>query len=164
MRITKFAQTRPCALSLARSECASLSLYLQLRLDLAAGLDALQYALAVLVDLQLGNDHLGWVDTEGDGLARGLLLHDTLDVDDILETIDRGDLAFAALVGPSNDGDFIILSDGDRADLEIAYVVLLTELLAERGTHDRAPDAGRRIVMGLARLSSRRVKGCECQL
>jgi hypothetical protein len=47
-----------------------LCLCLQLLLDLAAGLDALQDALTVLVELQLGNDDLGWVDTDGDGLTR----------------------------------------------------------------------------------------------
>lgn len=42
-----------------------LSLRLQLLLDLAAGLDALQYALAVLVELQLGDDNFRWVDADG---------------------------------------------------------------------------------------------------
>jgi len=44
-----------------------------------------------------------------------------------------------------------------------AYVVLLTELLAERGTHDSATDAGRGIEVRLARLAPRRVQGC-CNL
>lgn len=43
------------------------------------------------------------------------------------------------------------------------HVVLLTELFAERGAHDCASDAGRGIVMGLARLSARGVEGCHCQ-
>lgn len=42
------------------------SLCLQLLLDLAAGLDALKYALTVLVQLQLGDNNLGGVDTDGD--------------------------------------------------------------------------------------------------
>ena len=95
-----------------------LCLSLQLLLDLAAGLDALQYVLAVLVELQLGDDDLRGVDTDGDGGSGRLLLDDTLDVDDVLETVDGGDLAFAALVGASNDEDLIVLSDGDGADLE----------------------------------------------
>jgi len=39
-------------------------------------------------------------------------------VDDVLETVDGGDLAFATLVGASYDSDFVVLSDGDGADLE----------------------------------------------
>jgi hypothetical protein len=40
-------------------------------------------------------------------------------VDDILETVDRGDLAFAALVGASYNENFVVFSDWDGADLEI---------------------------------------------
>lgn len=101
----------------SRQSISNLCLRLQLLLDLAASLDALQYALTVLVELQLGDDDLGWVDADGDGLSRGLLLDDALDVHDVLKTVDGGDLAFAALVGASNDSDFIVLSDGDGADL-----------------------------------------------
>jgi hypothetical protein len=41
-------------------------------------------------------------------------------VDDILETVDRGDLPFAAFERSSDNGDFIVLSDGDGADLMVA--------------------------------------------
>jgi len=123
-------------------------LCLCLRLNLTTGLDALQYALTILVELQLGDDDLRWVDAKRDGLTRRLLLDDTLNVDNVLETVDGGDLAFAALVGAPNNNNFIVLSDRDGAD-----VVLLTEFLAQRCAHDRTSDAGRSIIMGLARLS-----------
>jgi hypothetical protein len=55
---------------------------------------------------------------DGDGLAGGLVLGDSLDVDDIFETVDGGDLAFATLVGASDHGDFVVLSDWDRSDLK----------------------------------------------
>jgi hypothetical protein len=82
----------------------------------------------------------------------------------VLETVDRGDLAFAALVGPSYDQNFVVFSDWDGADLEIVRetaappieitdVVFVSEFLAQWGTHDRTSNAGRGIVMGLARLS-----------
>jgi hypothetical protein len=51
-----------------RAQC-HLCLRLQLLLDLSSGLDALQYVLTVLVELQLGDDNLRWVDADGDGLA-----------------------------------------------------------------------------------------------
>lgn len=97
----------------------NLCLALQLLLDLTTSLDTLKDVLTVLVQLQLGDDDLGWVDTEGNGLSRGLLLDDTLDVDDVFETVDGGDLSLGALVGTTNDGDLIILSDWDGADLKI---------------------------------------------
>lgn len=57
------------------------------------------------------------MDAERDGLAGGLLAGDALDVDDVLETVHGGDLALAALVGASDDGDLVVLADGDAADL-----------------------------------------------
>lgn len=112
---------------------------------------------AALVELEGGDDDLGGGDAEGDGLAVGLLTGDAVDVDDPLETVDSCDLALAALVGATDNGDLIVLADGDRAD-----VVLLTELLGERGAHDSAADTGRGREVRLARLSSgRRQRGVD---
>lgn len=119
---------QPCQ---SRRLYAQLCLPLELLLDLATSLDALQYALTVLVELQLGDNNLRRVDAEGDGLSGGLLLDDSLDVDYVLETVDGSDLAFATLVGASNDENLIVLSNWDGAD-----VVLLAELLAEGCAHD----------------------------
>ncbi|KAB8294029.1 hypothetical protein EYC80_009488 [Monilinia laxa] len=153
----------------------NLCLVLQLLLDLTAGLDALKDVLTVLVQLQLGNDDLGWMDTERNGLSRGLLLDDTLDVDDVFETVDGGDLSLGTLVGATNDGNLIILSDWDGANLKFlsdakklklrrvsyTYVVLFTELLAQRSAHDGTSDAGWGIEMSLAGLSPGGVEGCR---
>lgn len=84
---------------------------------LAAALDLLQDGLAVLVELELGHDDLAGVDADGDALAVGLVAGDALDVDDVLEAVDRVDLALAALEGATDDGDLIVLADGDAADL-----------------------------------------------
>ena len=67
--------------------------------------------------MKLGDDDLGWVDAQWDGLAGGLLADDTLDVNDVLETADGGDLSLTALVGATDNGDLIILADWDGADL-----------------------------------------------
>lgn len=146
--------------------------------SLAAGLDALQDGLAVLVELQLGDDDVGGVDAQRDGLAGDLLAGDTLDVDHVLETVHGGDLALLVLVGAADDLDLVILADGDAADLfgrarsarVVAersvesklqtYVVLLTELLAERGAHDVATNAGGGLEVRLARLAAGGVEGC----
>ena len=45
---------------------ARLCLYPQLLLDLATSLDALQYVLTVLVQFQLRDNDLRWVNTDGD--------------------------------------------------------------------------------------------------
>lgn len=85
--------------------------------SLTAGLDALKDGLTVLVELELGDDHVGGVDAEGDGGTGGLLADDALDVDDVLEAVDGGDLALLVLLGATNDGDLVVLADGDRTDL-----------------------------------------------
>lgn len=59
------------------------------------------------------------MDAKWDGLAGGLVADNTLDVDDVLETVDRGDLALTSLVGATDDGDLVILADWDRADLRL---------------------------------------------
>jgi hypothetical protein len=113
------------------------------------------------------------VDAQWDGLAGGLLADDALDVDNVLETVDRGDLALTSLVGATDNGDLIILADWDGADLILllvyrsletkcaakTYVVLLTELLGERGAHDGAANAGWRAEVRLARLAAGGVEG-----
>ena len=79
--------------------------------------DALEDVLSVLVELDLGDDDLGGGDAGGDGLSVGLLAGDTLDVDEVLETVDGGDLALTALVGATGDENLVVLADWDGADL-----------------------------------------------
>lgn len=84
---------------------------------LAALLDLLQNGLTVLIELELVDDDLAGVDAHGHALAAGLVARHTLDVDNVLEAVDGGDLALAALEGATDDGDLVILADGDAADL-----------------------------------------------
>lgn len=86
-------------------------------------------------------------------------------MDNILETVDRCDLALTPLVGATNNGNLVVLSDWDGADLDLmsemlgvcavaeTNVVLLAELLAKRCAHDSTSNAGWSIVMSLAGLS-----------
>jgi len=53
------------------------------------------------------------VNPDGDRLAVDLLPSNALDVDDIFETVYRDDLSLTALEGPTGDGDFVVLADGD---------------------------------------------------
>lgn len=85
--------------------------------ELTAALGTSQDSLTVLVKLELGDDDVGGVEAQGDGLAGGLVAGDTLDVDHVLEAVDGGDLALTALVRAADDGDLVVLTDGDGADL-----------------------------------------------
>lgn len=98
-------------------DCRRLSSNGALGGELAAALGAGQDVLAVLVELELGDDDVGGVDAEGNRLAGGLVAGDALNVDDVFETVDSGDLALAALVGTTDNGDLVFLADGDGADL-----------------------------------------------
>jgi hypothetical protein len=73
--------------------------------------------LAVLVELQLGDDDLGGGNADGNRLAVDLLAGDTLDVNNVLETVDRRDLALTTLERTTGDDDLVVLTDGDGADL-----------------------------------------------
>jgi len=117
----------------------------------SASLDALEQALTVLVELELGDLDLAGSDANGDRLAVSLLAGDTLDVDDIFQTVDRNDLALTSLVRASCDDNFVVFSDRKSAD-----IVFLTEFLGKRRAHNRAAHAGRGTEVRLARLSSRR--------
>ena len=151
-------------------------LLLGLGAELAAGLDTLEDVLTVFVELELGDDDLAGVDAQRDALARGLVAGDTLNVDNVLETVHGSNLALTALVGAADNGDLIVLADGNAADLlggrraalldmrfwladfekgtaGLAYVVLLTELLGQRSAHDVAADAGRGREVSLPRLA-----------
>lgn len=85
--------------------------------ELTAALGAGQDVLTVLVKLELGDDDVGGVEAQRDALAGGLVAGDALDVDDVLEAVDGGDLALTALVGATDNGDLVVLADGDGADL-----------------------------------------------
>lgn len=120
---------------------------LALGTSLAAGLDALQDGLAVLVELQLGDDDVGGVDAQRDGLAGDLLAGDTLDVDHVLETVHGGDLALLVLVGAADDLDLVILADRDAADL------FLTGEVSESGGGEGGRKAGCRLTLYFSRSS-----------
>lgn len=45
-------------------------------------------------------------------------------MNDVLETVDGCDLALTTPVNATNDGDFVVLSDWDGADLKLMSVML----------------------------------------
>jgi len=101
--------------------------------------------------VDLGDDNLGGVDTDGDGGTVGLLAVDALDVNDPLATVDLDDLALTALEGTANDHDLIILADGDGTG-----AVLLPELLGEGSAHDLTAKIRGSRKVGLSALAAGR--------
>ena len=73
----------------------------------------LQYALAVLIKLQLRNNDLAGMDADGNALAIGFLARYSFNMDDVFEAVDGGDGAFAAFVRAADDGDFVVFADWD---------------------------------------------------
>lgn len=77
----------------------------------------LQDGLSISVEFQLADDDLRGVDSDWDRLEIGLLIGNTLDVNDIFETIHRCDLALLALVTSADNGYLIVLADGYASNL-----------------------------------------------
>lgn len=74
-------------------------------------------SLTVLVDVQVGDDQVGGREADGDALAVGLLADNTLNVDDVLQTVDGGDTALTTLLGTAGNGDSVVDAEGNSADL-----------------------------------------------
>ena len=79
--------------------------------------DPLKYILPILVNLQLRNHDLARRYAQWCTCPIRLFSRDSLKVNDVFETVNRGDLAFAAFVGTTNYGDFVIFADRDGANL-----------------------------------------------
>ena len=75
--------------------------------------NSLQYALAILIKLQLCNNDLAGMDTNGNALAIGFLTRYPFDVDDVFEAVDGGDGTFATFVRAADYGDFVVFADWD---------------------------------------------------
>lgn len=95
----------------------SLILVSPLRFLLSPLLYPLKYVLPVLVKLQLGNHDLARRYAHRYARPIRLLFRDSLNVDDIFETVDGGDLAVATFVGAAGYSDFVVFANGDGADL-----------------------------------------------
>lgn len=114
-------------------------------------LSALKKGLTIVIKLQLGDDDVGGVDLLGDSGSVGLGGSDTLNKKSKLLAVDAENLTRAILLITTDDGDLIILTDRNRAN-----VVLLAELLGERSRKDLSADGRRSREVSLAGLSRRR--------
>ena len=99
-------------------------------LTLLGAVTTLKDGTTILVELKLGDLNVAGVDANLNSGAVGLLASDLVDVDHPLLTVDLNDLTVTALGGTTHDDDLIVLADGHATN-----VVLLAELLGERGAH-----------------------------
>lgn len=107
-------------------------------------------SLSILIHLDLGDDHVAWVDSDGDRHLVCLLLSAAFDVDDVFLSVAREDLTITLEVS-TNDLDFVTLAQWQRAN-----IVLLTELRAQSSRHDNTTHGRGGGEMGLAALAPRR--------
>lgn len=112
---------------------------------------SLNQSLSLVVQVQLGDDNLGRVNVDGDRSTGRLLDLQLLNLHRELQSVDSGDLALGALLGASDDGDLVLLSDRNGLD-----VVLLSQLLGQRSRHQHSSLGGGGAEVSLSRLRTRR--------
>lgn len=94
--------------------------------------------LAVLVELEGGNDTVAGVNWDLRRLTVGFLSSDFLNVNASASAVDGLDLALTTLLSASQDLDLVALADGNGT-----HAVLILEVLGEVGAHhDSAHAAG----------------------
>lgn len=94
---------------------------------------SLNQSLSLVIQVQLGDDDLRWVNVDWDRSTRRLLLLQLVDLDRVLQSVDGRDLTLRALLRTSDNSDLVLLSDWERSD-----VVLLSQLLGQRSGHQNS--------------------------
>lgn len=115
----------------------------------------LNQGLSGVIQLQLVDDNLGWVDVDRDGGTTGLLLGQLLELDGELQSVHGADLALRALLGASDNSDLVLLSDWQGSDL-----VLLSQLLGQRSRHQHSSGGRRGGEVSLSVFRTRRGNVC----
>jgi len=90
---------------------------------------------SVSVQFDGGDNDIAGVDTDGGSRAVRLVSLHTVDVDDPFLAVDLRHLSLTTLVLSSNDADFVVFADWQRA-----AVVFGAEFLGEGRGHDLAAD------------------------
>lgn len=105
--------------------------------------------LAEAGELELGDEDVGGVDGDVDGLLLGVFAGGLVNVDAPLEAVALGDLTFDTLELAAEDLDFVFLADGHGAD-----GVGGAEFLREAGAHEDTADVARSLEVSAAELSA----------
>merc|ERR1712029_714640 len=125
--------------SMAAAALSSVYFPLSLPRASARPLATINDVLAVLVHLQLDNDHLAGVDTNIDCGTVSFLSLNPLDVDSELLPVTLDNLAhLLTLVVTSHHLNFIIFSEWHGSDSILGF-----QFLGERSRHQPSPDVGR---------------------
>ena len=85
--------------------------------SLTALSDARKERFTVLINVQVGDDQIRRGKSNRNILAVGLLADHALNVNNVLQTVDGGDAALTALLGAPGDGDGIVDTKGNGANL-----------------------------------------------
>ena len=108
-----------------------------------------QDCFAVFVEVQLGDDDLRRVNSNLDGLARGLVTSDLVDMNHVFLTVYGQYFTLATFESSSDNNYFVIFSDGHRSN-----VVLSPQFFGQTRGHDDPSYVRRRLEMGLPRLAA----------
>merc|ERR1719198_1276664 len=109
------------------------------------------FGLAILIELELGNDQSRSRNAHRYRLTIDLFSGNPLNVHDPLLSVDRQNLAFAGLVHSSGDQDFVVFADGHGTD-----AVSCLQLLGKISRHELATSLGMGAKVSLARLAAAR--------
>lgn len=112
---------------------------------------SLNQSLSLVIQVQLGDDNLRWVNVDWDRSTRRLLLLQLVNLNRVLQSVDGRDLTLRTLLRTSDNSDLILLSDWERSD-----VVLLSQLLGQRSGHQNSSLSGASGEVGLSSLGTGR--------
>ena len=140
-------QRLPCRI---KGDAAFHSVHLiYLVLAVSVSLLTLKDSLAVLVETESGDLHVGGVDGDVGLLSVRLLFNEFLNVNAPSAPVNFSDFALAVLVGATHDLDRVSVPHWDRASQ-----VLLGQFFAELGRHHLSTDGGGGSEVRLAGLST----------
>lgn len=112
---------------------------------------SLNQSLSLVIQVQLGDDDLRWMNVDWDRSTRRLLLLQLVDLNRVLQSVDGRDLTLRTLLRTSDNSDLILLSDWERSD-----VVLLSQLLGQRSGHQNSSLSRASGKVGLSSLGTGR--------
>ncbi|KAH3677661.1 hypothetical protein OGATHE_000315 [Ogataea polymorpha] len=110
---------------------------------------SLNQSLSVFVQVQFGDDNLGWMDVDWHAGTVGFLFGQFFELDGVFQSVHRGDGSLLALLGTSDNENLVVLSHWESLDF-----VLFSELLGQRSRHQNSSHRGWSVEVGLSGLGS----------
>jgi hypothetical protein len=110
---------------------------------------ALEEGLAILVELEAGNNTVAGVNGELSALSVGLFFHDFINVNASAATVNSLDLAFTALEGASHNLDSVSFTDGNGTNFVLDF-----KIFRQMARHHDSANTGGSSEVGLSGLST----------